>query len=91
LAYYVAYAEADDSAGGYPGNDTRNAGFRDDSVAHRRWTRRRDAASGAEHVSGLHLADYNPGYGVAHAVILFPVIMFVARLQMRLFKQEGII
>jgi ABC-type sugar transport system permease subunit len=32
-----------------------------------------------------------PGYGVAQAVVLFPVIMFVAWVQMRLFKQEGII
>jgi alpha-1,4-digalacturonate transport system permease protein len=32
-----------------------------------------------------------PGYGVAQAVVLFPVILFVAWLQMRLFKQEGII
>src|SRR6266436_4280766 len=52
LAYYVAYAEADDSVGGYPGNGTRYAGFRDDSVAHRRWTGRRDAACGAKHVPG---------------------------------------
>src|ERR1700722_10688494 len=27
LEDYVAYAEADDSAGGYPGNGTRYAGF----------------------------------------------------------------
>jgi ABC-type sugar transport system permease subunit len=32
-----------------------------------------------------------PGYGVAQAVVLLPVILFVAWLQMRLFKQEGII
>jgi ABC-type sugar transport system permease subunit len=32
-----------------------------------------------------------PGYGVAQAVVLFPVILFVAWLQMRVFKQEGII
>jgi alpha-1,4-digalacturonate transport system permease protein len=32
-----------------------------------------------------------PGYGVAQAVVLMPVILFVAWLQMRLFKQEGII
>jgi ABC-type sugar transport system permease subunit len=32
-----------------------------------------------------------PGYGVAQAVILFPIIMFVAWLQLRLFKQEGVI
>jgi alpha-1,4-digalacturonate transport system permease protein len=32
-----------------------------------------------------------PGYGVAQAIVLMPVILFVAWLQMRLFKQEGII
>lgn len=32
-----------------------------------------------------------PGYGVAQAVILLPIILFVAWLQMRLFKQEKII
>lgn len=32
-----------------------------------------------------------PGYGVAQAVVLFPVILFVAWLQMRLLRQEGII
>lgn len=32
-----------------------------------------------------------PGYGVAQAVVLLPVILFVAWLQMRLFKQEGMI
>jgi ABC-type sugar transport system permease subunit len=32
-----------------------------------------------------------PGYGVAQAVVLFPVILLVAWLQMRLFKKEGII
>jgi alpha-1,4-digalacturonate transport system permease protein len=32
-----------------------------------------------------------PGYGVAQAVVLLPVILFVAWLQMRLFKKEGII
>jgi alpha-1,4-digalacturonate transport system permease protein len=32
-----------------------------------------------------------PGYGVAQAIVLLPVILFVAWLQMRLFKQEGII
>src|SRR5580700_3304793 len=32
-----------------------------------------------------------PGYGVAQAVVLLPVILFVAWLQMRLFKQEGVI
>jgi alpha-1,4-digalacturonate transport system permease protein len=32
-----------------------------------------------------------PGYGVAQAVVLLPVILFVAWLQMRLFKQEGLI
>jgi alpha-1,4-digalacturonate transport system permease protein len=32
-----------------------------------------------------------PGYGVAQAVVLMPVILFVAWLQMRLFKQEGIL
>jgi ABC-type sugar transport system permease subunit len=32
-----------------------------------------------------------PGYGVAQAVVLLPVILFVAWLQMRVFKQEGII
>ena len=30
-----------------------------------------------------------PGYGVAQAIVLLPVILFVAWLQMRLFKQEG--
>ena len=50
--HYVADAEADDSVGGYPGNGTCHAGFRDDSVADRRWTGRCDAACGAEHVSG---------------------------------------
>lgn len=45
-------------------------------------------------VQNMYLAAFGrlqPGYGVAQAVILFPVIMFVAWLQMRLFKQEGII
>jgi ABC-type sugar transport system permease subunit len=32
-----------------------------------------------------------PGYGVAQAVVLLPVILFVAWLQTRIFKQEGII
>src|SRR3984957_6019126 len=32
-----------------------------------------------------------PGYGVAQAVVLMPIILFVAWLQMRLFKQEGIL
>jgi alpha-1,4-digalacturonate transport system permease protein len=32
-----------------------------------------------------------PGYGVAQAVVLFPVILFVAWLQMRVLKQEGVI
>jgi alpha-1,4-digalacturonate transport system permease protein len=32
-----------------------------------------------------------PGYGVAQAIVLLPVILFVAWLQMRLFKKEGII
>jgi multiple sugar transport system permease protein len=32
-----------------------------------------------------------PGYGVAQAVVLMPVILFVAWLQTRLFKQEGTI
>jgi alpha-1,4-digalacturonate transport system permease protein len=32
-----------------------------------------------------------PGYGVAQAVILLPIILFVAWLQMRLFKEEKII
>jgi alpha-1,4-digalacturonate transport system permease protein len=32
-----------------------------------------------------------PGYGVAQAVVLMPVILCVAWLQMRLFKEEGII
>ncbi len=32
-----------------------------------------------------------PGYGVAQAVVLFPIIFFVAWLQMRVFKQEGVI
>ena len=32
-----------------------------------------------------------PGYGVAQAVVLLPVILFVAWLQMRLFKKEGIV
>jgi ABC-type sugar transport system permease subunit len=32
-----------------------------------------------------------PGYGVAQAVVLMPVILFVAWIQMRIFKQEGII
>ncbi len=32
-----------------------------------------------------------PGYGVAQAVVLLPVILVVAWLQMRLFKKEGII
>ena len=32
-----------------------------------------------------------PGYGVAQAVVLLPVILLVAWWQMRLFKQEGII
>jgi alpha-1,4-digalacturonate transport system permease protein len=32
-----------------------------------------------------------PGYGVAQAVILLPVILFVAWLQIRLFKQERLI
>jgi alpha-1,4-digalacturonate transport system permease protein len=32
-----------------------------------------------------------PGYGVAQAVVLLPVILFVAWLQIRLFKEEGII
>ena len=31
-----------------------------------------------------------PGYGVAQAVVLLPVILFVAWLQTRIFKQEGI-
>jgi alpha-1,4-digalacturonate transport system permease protein len=45
-------------------------------------------------VQNMYLAAFGrlqPGYGVAQAVILFPVIMFVAWLQMRLFKQEGVI
>jgi len=45
-------------------------------------------------VQNMYLAAFGrlqPGYGVAQAVILFPIIMFVAWLQMRLFKQEGII
>jgi alpha-1,4-digalacturonate transport system permease protein len=32
-----------------------------------------------------------PGYGVAQAVVLLPVILFVAWLQTRIFKQEGIL
>ena len=32
-----------------------------------------------------------PGYGVAQAVVLLPVILFVAWLQTRIFKQEGTI
>jgi len=32
-----------------------------------------------------------PGYGVAQAIVLLPVILFVAWLQMRLFKKEGIV
>ena len=32
-----------------------------------------------------------PGYGVAQAMVLLPVILFVAWLQMRLFKKEGIV
>jgi ABC-type sugar transport system permease subunit len=32
-----------------------------------------------------------PGYGVAQAVVLMPIILFVAWLQTRLFKQEGTI
>ena len=32
-----------------------------------------------------------PGYGVAQAVVLLPVILFVAWLQIRLFKEEGIV
>jgi alpha-1,4-digalacturonate transport system permease protein len=32
-----------------------------------------------------------PGYGVSQAVVLFPVILFVAWLQMRMLKQEGVI
>lgn len=32
-----------------------------------------------------------PGYGVAQAVVLMPVILCVAWLQMRLFKEEGIV
>jgi len=45
-------------------------------------------------VQNMYLAAFGrlqPGYGVAQAVILFPVIMFVAWLQMRLFKKEGVI
>src|SRR6516165_3815781 len=45
-------------------------------------------------VQNMYLAAFGrlqPGYGVAQAVVLFPVIMFVAWLQMRLFKQEGVI
>jgi alpha-1,4-digalacturonate transport system permease protein len=45
-------------------------------------------------VQNMYLAAFGrlqPGYGVAQAVILFPIIMFVAWLQMRLFKQEGVI
>jgi alpha-1,4-digalacturonate transport system permease protein len=32
-----------------------------------------------------------PGYGVAQAVVLLPIILFVAWLQTRVFKEEGII
>jgi ABC-type sugar transport system permease subunit len=45
-------------------------------------------------VQNMYLAAFGrlqPGYGVAQAVILFPIIMFVAWLQLRLFKQEGVI
>jgi len=45
-------------------------------------------------VQNMYLAAFGrlqPGYGVAQAVVLFPMIMFVAWLQMRLFKQEGVI
>lgn len=32
-----------------------------------------------------------PGYGVAQAILVLPFILFVAWLQMRLFKQEGVV
>jgi ABC-type sugar transport system permease subunit len=32
-----------------------------------------------------------PGYGVAQAILVLPLILFVAWLQMRLFKQEGVV
>jgi ABC-type sugar transport system permease subunit len=32
-----------------------------------------------------------PGYGVSQAVILFPIILFVAWLQIRMLKQEGVV
>jgi ABC-type sugar transport system permease subunit len=32
-----------------------------------------------------------PGYGVAQAILIMPFILFVAWLQMRLFKQEGVV
>lgn len=45
-------------------------------------------------VQNMYLSAFGrlqPGYGVAQAVVLFPVILLVAWLQMRLFKKEGII
>src|SRR5215469_1129991 len=45
-------------------------------------------------VQNMYLAAFGrlqPGYGVAQAVVLFPVILFVAWLQMRVFKQERIV
>jgi len=45
-------------------------------------------------VQNMYLSAFGrlqPGYGVAQAVVLFPVILFVAWLQMRVFKQERIV
>ncbi|MBV9391961.1 MAG: sugar ABC transporter permease [Verrucomicrobia bacterium] len=45
-------------------------------------------------VQNMYQSAFNrlqPGYAVAQAVVILPIILFVAWLQMRLFKQEGMI